>query len=175
MNDRIVHRHRADHGGAFPAKFLPERLGVAMAGQVHDGFRPHVHSAHYLFHFNIVILAVPADAQIYIDFCFKHAADTVGVKTFMQRVGRNHEGTVCHPLPDKLHGPVFLSSYLFHLRRDNVISRRFHLCVILFSHALLLSAKSSGSRFTFSLQFLKKTTGSILIGHCLQFLFATFT
>ena len=37
MDDGIVHRYGTDHGRAFPAELLAERLGIAVAGQVHNG------------------------------------------------------------------------------------------------------------------------------------------
>ena len=134
MNHRVIHRHRADHGGAFFTQFPAERLRVPVAGQVHDGFRPHVHRAHYLFHFHIVILAVAAHAQVHINFCFQHAADTVGIQAFVKGIRGNDNRSRCHPFPDKFRGTVFLCRHDFHLRGNDSFSRRFHLGKIFFCH-----------------------------------------
>ena len=59
VDDAVVHRHGADHGGALPRQLPAEGLGVAVGGQVHNGLRPHVHRRHHLFHLHVVVLAVP--------------------------------------------------------------------------------------------------------------------
>ena len=141
MNHRVIHRHRADHGGAFFTQFPAERLRVPVAGQVHDGFRPHVHRAHYLFHFHIVILAVAAHAQVHINFCFQHTADTVGIQAFVKGIRGNDNRSRCHPFPDKFRGTVFLCRHDFHLRSNDSFSRRFHLGKIFFCHFIFLSVK----------------------------------
>ena len=143
VNHCVIYRYGTDHGRALPTQFLPEWLRVSMTGQVHDGFRSQVHGAHDFFHFNIIILAVPADAQVHIDFCFQHAADAIGVKAGMQRVGRNDNRTVGHPFPDKFNRAVFFRRYTFHLRCDDIFSGGFHLGVILFFHFYFIpSAKN---------------------------------
>ena len=139
MDDRIINGNRADHGRAFPAELLPEGLGVPVAGQVHDGFRPHINRAHDLFHFNVVILAVTADPKVHIDFCFQHAADAIGIQAFMPGVSGNNDGSICHPFPDKFRRTVFLRRYAFHFRGNDSLTGCFHLCEIFFCHFLFLS------------------------------------
>ena len=58
VDDRVVHRHSADHDGAFVGQLLTEGLGIAVAREVHDGLCAHVDGAHDLLHLHIIVLAV---------------------------------------------------------------------------------------------------------------------
>ena len=79
MDHRIINRNRSDHNRAFMGQFLTEWLGVAMAGQIHDGFRSQVHGAHYLLHLHVIILAVPGNTQVHIDLGAEHTAHALRV------------------------------------------------------------------------------------------------
>ena len=127
VDDRVVHRYGADHHGALVGQLLPEGLGVAVAGQVHDGLGPHVHGTHDLLHFNVVVLAVPGDAKVHIDLGAQHAADALRVQAFVMLVGRDGHLAFGHQLPDLLRGAVLLFGHDLHLRGDDALAGGIHL------------------------------------------------
>ena len=127
VDDRIVHRHSADHHRALVGQLLAEGLGVAVAGQVHDGFGAHVDSAHHLLHFHIVVLAVAGDAKVHVDLGAQHGADTLGVQTLVVLVGRDGYLALGHPLADLLGGAILFFSHNLHLRRDDALAGIIHL------------------------------------------------
>ena len=79
VDDRIVHRHSADHHRALVGQLLAEGLGVAVAGQIHNGFCAHVHGTHHLLHLNVIVLAVAGDAKVHVDLGAQHGAHALGV------------------------------------------------------------------------------------------------
>ena len=127
VDDRVVHRYGADHHRALVGQLLPEGLGVAVAGQVHDGLGPHVHGTHDLLHFNVVVLAVPGDAKVHIDLGAQHAADALRVQAFVMLVGRDGHLAFGHQLPDLLRGAVLLFGHDLHLRGDDALTGGIHL------------------------------------------------
>ena len=128
VDDRIVHRHGADHHRALVGQLLAEGLGVAVAGQVHDGFRAHIDGAHHLFHLHVVILAVAGNAQVHVDLGAQHGADALGVQAGVVLVGGNGHLALSHQLTDLLRGAVFLFGHDLHFRRDDALAGSVHLC-----------------------------------------------
>ena len=100
VDDRVIHRHGADHHRALVGQLLAEGLGVAVAGQVHDGLGAHVDGAHDLLHLDVVILAVAGDAQVDVDLGAQHAADALGVEAGVVLVGGDGHLALRDPLPD---------------------------------------------------------------------------
>ena len=76
MNDAVIDRNRTDHNRTFTGQFTAERLGISMAGKIHDGFGTEFHSAHYFLHFDIIVFTVTGNTEIDIDFCAEHTSHT---------------------------------------------------------------------------------------------------
>ena len=91
-------------------QFLPERLGIAMAGKIHDGFCTKLYSTHDLLHFDIIIFAVSGNAKVYIDLGAEHAADTFRVQAGMVFVGTDRNFSFGDQLPSVSQPACFLSS-----------------------------------------------------------------
>jgi len=127
VDDRIVHRHGADHHRALVGQLLAEGLGIAVAGQVHDGFGAHVDGAHHLLHFHIVVLAVAGNAKIHVDLGAQHGADALGVQALVVLVGGDGNLALSDPLADLLGGAIFLFCHDLHLRRDDALAGSIHL------------------------------------------------
>ena len=134
MDDRVVHGHGADHGGALAAQLAAERPRVAVAGQVHDRLRAQSDGAHHLLHFHVVVRAVAADAEIDVDLGLEHAADAVGIEAPMPVVGGDHGCALGHPAHQFLDAAAFFLRDDLHFRRDDAASRRFHLRVVVSFH-----------------------------------------
>ena len=127
VDDRIVHRHGADHHRALVGQLLAEGLGVAVARQVHNGFGTHVDGAHHLLHLHVVVLAVAGDTKVHVDLGAQHGADTLGVQTLVVLVGRDGYLALGHPLADLLGGAILFFSHDLHLRRDDALAGSIHL------------------------------------------------
>ena len=127
VDDRIVHRHGADHHRALVGQLLAEGLGVAVAGKIHNGFGAHVDGAHHLLHFHIVVLAVAGDTKVHVDLGAQHGADTLGVQALVVLVGGDGYLALSDPLADLLGGAVFLFCHDLHLRRDDALAGGIHL------------------------------------------------
>ena len=130
VDDGIVHGHSADHHGALVGQLLAEGLGVAVAGQIHDGFRAHIDGTHHLFHLHVVILAVAGNAQVHVNLGAQHGADALGVQAGVVLVGGNGHLALSHQLTDLLRGAVFLFGHDLHFRRDDALAGSVHLCGI---------------------------------------------
>ena len=131
VDDAVIDGHGTDHGGTLPGQLLPEGLGIAVGGQVHDGLRPHMDSGHDLLHLHIVVLAVPGHPQVHVDLGAQHGAHTVGVQAGVEPVGADGHLTPGHQVPDLLLGTVLLGGHRLHFGGDDPLSGCFHLCGIL--------------------------------------------
>ena len=87
MDHAVVYRHGADHGGALMRELLAEGLRIAMGGKVHDRLGPHVHGGHHLLHFDVIVLAIPRNAEVHIDLGAQHGTHAVGIDAGVQPVG----------------------------------------------------------------------------------------
>ena len=128
VDDRVIHRHGADHDRALVGQLLAEGLGVAVAGQVHDGLCAHVDRAHDLLHLDAVVLAVAGDAEVDVDLGAKHGADALGVEAGVMLVGRDGHLALGDQLTDLLDGAVLLLGDRLHLGRDDALACGIHLC-----------------------------------------------
>ena len=128
VDDRVIHRHGADHDRALVGQLLAEGLGVAVAGQVHDGLCAHVDCAHDLLHLDAVVLAVAGDAEVDVDLGAKHGADALGVEAGVMLVGRDGHLALGDQLTDLLDGTVLLLGDRLHLGRDDALACGIHLC-----------------------------------------------
>ena len=147
MDDRVIHRHGADHDRALVGQLLAEGLGVAMAGQIHNGLCAHVHGAHHLLHLDVVILAVAGDAQIDVDLGAQHAADALRVQAGVVLVGRDGDLALGHQLTDLLRGAVLLLGDDLHFLGHDALAGRVHLCGVI----LHLVTSSLTSRYALAL------------------------
>ena len=147
VDDRIVHRHSADHHRALVGQLLAEGLGVAVAGQVHNGLCAHVHGAHHLLHLDVVILAVAGDAQIDVDLGAQHAADALRVQAGVVLVGRDGDFALGHQLTDLLRGAVLLLGDDLHFLGHDALAGCVHLCGVI----LHLVTSSLTSRYALAL------------------------
>ena len=127
VDDRIIHRHSADHHRALVGQLLAEGLGVAVAGQVHDGLSAHVHGAHDLLHLDVVILAVAGDAEVDVDLGAQHAADALRVQAAVVLVGGDGDLALGDELPDLFGGAVLLLGDDLHLLGDDALAGGVHL------------------------------------------------
>ena len=127
MNDAVVDRHGADHGGAFGGELFAEGLGVAVAGKVHDGLSAHIHGAHHLLHFHVVILAVPAHTQVHVDFGAQHGANALGVQAGVRFVGGDDHLALRHQSHQFVHRQLLFLGNGLHLRGHDALAGRVHL------------------------------------------------
>ena len=134
VNNAVIHRHRANHGRTLPGELLAERLGVAVAGQIHNRLCPQVNGRHNLLHFHVIILAVPGNPQVHIDFRPQHRAHALRLQALVVYVGRNRHLAACHQGHQLLHGHALLGCHLLYLRRDNPLAGRLHLSLVLSCH-----------------------------------------
>ena len=143
MNHGIINRHRADHGRALRCQLPPEGDGIAVAGQVHDSIRTHVHRLHDLLHLHIIILHISGNSQIDIDLRPQHGADARRVQTFMILVGTDRNFAFGNQRHQLLHRHLLLLSHPLKLRRHNTLPGSLHLCCII-SHSILLKFPDCG-------------------------------
>ena len=127
VDDRVIHRHGADHHRALVGQLLAEGLGVAVAGQVHNGLCAHVHGAHHLLHLDVVILAVAGDAEVDVDLGAQHAADALRVQAGVVLVGGDGNLALGDELPDLFGGAVLLLGDDLHLLGDDALAGGVHL------------------------------------------------
>ena len=132
MNDAVIDRNSSDHGRAFAGQFLAERLSIAVRGKIHDGLGAHIYRCHYFFHFNIIIFAIPGNAEIHIDLCTEHGANAIGVDTGMPFVGADGHLSSGHQISDFFFCAVFFCSNDFHFRGDDSLFCCVHLGSICF-------------------------------------------
>ena len=135
VNHAVIHGNRADHGRTFTGQFAAERLGVAVAGQIHDCLRAHIYRSHDLLHFDIVILAVTGHAEIDVDLGAKHGTHTVRFDAGMQLIGADRDLSFGNKVTDFFLGSVFLCGDCFHFGCDDTASCGVHLCCVV-SHNL---------------------------------------
>ena len=127
VDHRVIHRHGADHGRALGGELLAERLGVAVAGKIHNGLGAHFHGAHHLLHFNVVILAVARYAQVYIDLGAQHTANALRVQALVMLVGRNGHLALGHQRANFFGGAVFFLGHSLHFGGDDALAGGVHL------------------------------------------------
>ena len=132
VNDAVIYRYRADHSGALRHQLPPEGLGVPVGGQVHNGFGSQVDGALHLFHFNVIVLAVPRDPQVHIDLGAQHAAHALWIQAGVSLVGADGYLALGHQLHQFFQGHPFLFCDLFHLRSGNALAGGVHLCGVCF-------------------------------------------
>ena len=138
VDDAVIDRDGADHHRALGSELLAEGLGVAMAGQVHDGLGPHIHRREHLLHLHVVVLAVPGDSQVDIDLGAEHGADALRVQAFVQAVSRDGHLAGRDEGHQLLHGHVLLSGDSLQLRGHDPPAGGVHLCGIIAFHKDLL-------------------------------------
>ena len=137
MDDRIVHRHGADHGRALGDQLFAEGLGVAVGGQVHDGVRPHADGGHHLLHLHPVVLAVPGDPQVDVDLGPEHGPHALGIQALVIFVGADDRLPLRHQGQKFLDGHALLAGNGLQLLGHDPLSGRFHLrCVR--AHVIIL-------------------------------------
>ena len=98
-----------------------------MAGKVHDGLSAHIHGAHHLLHFHVVILAVPAHAQVHVDFGAQHGANALGVQAGVRFVGGDDHLALRHQSHQFVHRQLLFLGDGLHLRGHNALAGRVHL------------------------------------------------
>ena len=129
--DRVVHRHRADHGRRHIDELFAERVGLAVVGQIHNGFRAHVDGHAHLAQLHLIVLAVARNAEIDVDLDVGSVADRFRGQAFVVDVRRNRNRTLCDSFHDELDRAVLLAGDRLDLRRDDAALRGIHLrCII---------------------------------------------
>ncbi len=127
VDNRVIDRDGTDHGRALRTEFPAERLRIAVAGEIHNGLRAEIDRIHDLLHFDIIVFAVPADAEVDVDFRFQHAADAVRIKAGVPVVCRDDNLSLSDQGQQLLHGAVLLLCHDLHLIRHDPEARRLHL------------------------------------------------
>ena len=128
QTNRIIHRHRTDHRRGSVKQPTPESLGFAKTAQIHDCFRFQFNRLKRFSQLQVEIAAVLGNTQVHIDFCPQASADTFRIKFQMVFVSRNHNLTGCHQFPQTLRVHFFLGGDSLHLRCNDSLFRRIHLC-----------------------------------------------
>ena len=85
----VVHGYGADHGGGFGDELPAEGVGFAVIAQVHNGFRAELQGQIHLLHLHIIVVAVPGDAQVDIDFRAESRSDALRGNGCMADVAGN--------------------------------------------------------------------------------------
>ena len=136
MNDTVVYRNCTDHSRTFRSQFATERLCISMAGKIHDRFGSKFYCAHYLLHFNIIILAVTGNSEIDIDLCAEHASDTFRVQGLVIFIGTDCDLSFSDKLHQFVSVHMLFFSNCFDFRGENPLTSCIHLgCVV--SHVVL--------------------------------------
>ena len=130
VNYAVVHRNSSYHRRTFRRKFQAERLGVAVAGKIHNRLRAHINCAHNFLHFNVIVSAVARNSKIYVDFCAQHASYALRIKACVLFICRNSNFSLCYKCHKRAFFHIFLLGYLFKFRRYNSFPRRVHLCSV---------------------------------------------
>ena len=130
VDHAVVHRNGSDHGRTFVCKFLTEWLCVAVTGKIHDCFCTEINGFHDFLHFDIVILAVPGDTEVYVDLCAEHAADTFRIQAGMVFVGTDRNFAFCDQFHQFLNRHMFFFCNGFDLRSYNPFAGSIHLCCV---------------------------------------------
>ena len=138
VDHTVIDGNGSDHGRTFMCQLLTERLGVSMAGKIHDGLCTKLYSTHDLLHFDVVIFTVTGNAKVYIDLGAEHASHAFRVQADMIFVCTDGNFS----FGDKLHKSfcrhVFFLCDNFKFRCQDAFSGSIHLgCVI--SHACFAS------------------------------------
>ena len=139
MNDRVIDRNRTDHGRTLAGKFSSKRLCISVRGKVHDRLGAHIDRRHDLLHLDVIVLAILGYTEIDVDLGSEHRADTVWIDTGVKLIGADRDLTVCDPLTDLLFCPVFFLCDRLHLRGNDPLSSRIHLCRVLSHYFFLIS------------------------------------
>ena len=130
VDNTVVDRYGADHRRALAGQLAAERLGVAVAGQIHDRLSAHVDRAHNLLHLDVVILAVAGYAEVDVDLGAQHAADTLRIQTGVVLVRADRNLALCDQLHQLVDRHVLLLCDGFNLRCDDTAACGIHLCGI---------------------------------------------
>ena len=129
--DRVVHRYGADHRRRHVDQLLAEGVGLAVVGQIHNGFRAHVDGHAHLAQLHLIVLAVARNAEIDVDLDVGSVADRFRGQAFVVDVRRNRNRTLCDSFHDELDRTVFLFGDRFDLRRDDAALGGVHLgCIV---------------------------------------------
>ena len=125
---------------------LAEGIGLAVVGQVHDGFCAELQRHPHLVQLNLVVLCVPGDAQIHVDLGSQALADALGTQGLVVDVGGNGDLAQGHPLPNDLRVCVFFLCHRFHFRGNDPLLGGVHLRCILSHGASILSSKDAQAK-----------------------------
>ena len=136
MDHTVIYWYGADHGRTFGGQFPPERLRIAVARQVHDGFCAHIDRGEYLLHLHIVIFTVFRNTEIYIDFRAQHRADALRIDAGVQLIGRNGNLSAGNERHQVFHGHILFFCDFFQLRCYNAAACGVHLCCVIAFHLL---------------------------------------
>ena len=139
MNHAVIDRNGPDHNRAFSGQLLPERLRVAVTGQIHDGLCPQPDGAHHFLHLHIVIFTVSGYAKIHIYFGPQHAPYAFRVQTGVASVGADYRFSLCHQFHKPFNRHLLLCRHCLHLPGSDSFSGCIHLCGITV-HLILLSS-----------------------------------
>jgi len=125
MDHTVIDRNSPDHNRTFAGQLATKRLGISMAGKIHDGLRAQIYRAHHFFHFYIVILAVTGNTQIDVDLGAKHAAYALCAQAGVIFIGTDRNFTLCH----QLHQLVFIHVFFLRHRLDFRCQDPFSCCI----------------------------------------------
>ena len=128
QTNRIIHRHRTDHRRGRVKQPTPESLGFAETAEIHDRLGFQLNCLKRFGQLQVEIAAVLGNTQVHINFCPQASADPFRVNFRMVFVSRNHNLTGCHQFPQTLRVHFFLGSDSLHLRCNDSLFRRIHLC-----------------------------------------------
>ena len=128
QTNRIIHRHRTDHRRRSVKQPSPERLGLAKTAEIHDCFRFQFNRLKRFGQLQVEVAAVFGNSQVHINFCPQASADPFRIQFAMIFVSRNHNLTGCHQLAQTLRVHFFLGGDSLHLRCNDSLFRRIHLC-----------------------------------------------
>ena len=102
-------------------------MGLAVVGQIHNGFRAHLHRHFDLVHFQLVVLRVAGNAEIHIDLGAQPVADTLGGQRGVVHIGGDGNGAGGHPLAHPFGCAVFFFRHRGDLGSDDAVLGGIHL------------------------------------------------
>ena len=132
--DSVVHRNSADHSGRFCDKLGAELVGLAVVGKIHYRLSAEADSHIYFSHFEVVVLSVARDAEVYVYLGAHTLAYALSRKRGVVHVCGNADLAGSHQRAYLFGGTVLFLGYSFHFGSDYAFLGCFHLRLII-SHS----------------------------------------
>ena len=123
----IIHRHRTDGRRTVFHQPFTERRRLPIAGQIHDGLRPHLPGELRLRLLCVIVTYIRRDPQIYIHLRPKPLADRIRMERCMVNIRRKDDRPLRDAGADEFCAHALFTCGCFHFLRDDAFSCCFKL------------------------------------------------